>query len=147
MTGTAATITTYQLVTAAHVIANIGAFGVLAAWPWLPMGVPLAHRARARILGVVVTRLATVALATGVYLASTRDLWSEPWVLGPMAIMVIVLGLIGGYMTPLERRLADLSETPGAELNHSLAAARLAAIACFALIAGAAFLMVTKPQL
>jgi hypothetical protein len=143
-----AAITLYDTVVALHVVATVSAFGVLLAWPWLPAGSAGAHRARSRLLGVVVTRSAGVGLLLGAYLATDRGLWSEPWVSAPLAIMVVLLGVVGGYLTPAERRLAELCDD-GDESAVSAAArpVKLAALACFGLAATAAFLMVTKPGL
>ena len=100
------------------------------------------------MLAVVVTRAASLGLVLGAYLATDRGLWSQPWVLGPLAIMVVVLGIVGGYLTPAERRLAELCEG-GDERALATATRRveLVAVGCFALGALAAFLMVTKPGL
>lgn len=143
-----AAITVYDALVALHVVATVSAFGVLLAWPWLPSGTANAHRGRARLLAVVVTRSASLGLALGAYLATDRGLWSQPWVSAPLVIMVVLLGVVGGYLAPAERRLAELSE--GGD-ERALAAARRpverVALGCFALAAAAAFVMVTKPGL
>lgn len=138
----------YDAIVALHVVATVSAFGVLLAWPWLPSASAQAHRARARLLGVVVTRSAALGLVLGAYLATDRGLWSQPWVGGPLAIMVVVLGVVGGYLTPAERRLALLCED-GDERALATATRRveLVALGCFALGVVAALLMVTKPGL
>ena len=84
----------------------------------------------------------------GAYLATDRGLWSRPWVGGPLAIMVVVLGIVGGYLTPAERRLAVLCDG-GDERALATATRRVEVVAfgCFALGAVAALLMVTKPGL
>jgi hypothetical protein len=139
----------YDVVVAAHVVANVSAFGILLAWPLLPGGTPAAHGARARILARVVTYAATLGLVLGLYLASDRDLFGEPWVLGPLVILVVLLGIVGGYLTPAERRLGELAAQPGSEEAWTRARRGVdrAALACFALAAVATFLMVTKPGL
>lgn len=143
-----AAVTLYDAVVAIHVVATVSAFGVLLAWPWLPGGSAPAHRGRARLLGVVVTRSAALGLVLGAYLATDRGLWSQPWVAAPLVIMVVLLGVVGGYLTPAERRLAELSARGD---ERALAAAtrpvELVALGCFVLAAVAAFLMVTKPGL
>lgn len=141
-------IRVYDAVVAVHVVANVSAFGVLLAWPLLPGGTPAAHAARARVLGTVVTYAATLGLVLGLYLASDAGVFGEPWVLGPLVILVVLLGVVGGYLTPAERRLGALSAQAGAD-TAVLTAARQrvdrVALACFALAAVAAFLMTTKP--
>ena len=143
-----AALVLYDVVVALHVVATVSAFGVLLAWPWLPSASAQAHRARARLLAVVVTRAAALGLVLGAYLATDRGLWSQPWVAGPLAILVVVLGIVGGYLTPAERRLAELCEHGD---ERALATARrpveLVALGCFALGVLAALSMVTKPGL
>jgi len=107
-----------------------------------------AHAARARVLGKVVTSAATVGLALGLYLAGDAGVFGEPWVLGPLAILVVLLGLVGGYLTPAERRLGDLAAGADEDAEALVAARRRVdrvALGCFALAAFAAFLMTTKP--
>ncbi len=70
-------IVLYDLGVAAHVIAVIAGFGPLFAYPWLPAGTASAHRARERLLSVLVTRSAAVALVLGLYLANTRGYLGE----------------------------------------------------------------------
>ncbi len=132
----------YDAIVAVHVVANVSAFGVLLAWPLLPGGTPAAHIARARVLAVVVTRAATVGLVLGLLLAADRQLFDEPWVVAPLAILVVLLGIVGGHLTPAERRLAVLD---GAEHDRAARTTDRVALACFALAALAALVMVTKP--
>lgn len=143
-----AAVSLYDSIVAVHVVANLSAFGVLLAWPLLPAGTASAHRARARVLGRVVTWAATLGLVLGVFLASDRDLWGEVWVQGPLVILVLLLGIVGGYLTPAERRLGELCER-GDETALAVAKRTVDRVAtlCFALAAVAAFLMVTKPGL
>jgi hypothetical protein len=136
----------YDVVLALHVIAVIAAFGVLFAWPWLPYGRPELHRARARILGVVVTRTAGVALVAGAYLATVGGLWAAPWVTVPLVILVVVLGVVGSYLTPTERRLAELAQTEGGgDPDRLRGRVNRAAALCAGLVAVATFFMVAKP--
>ncbi len=100
-------LTLYSGVVAVHVMANLIAFGVWFAWPLLPGETSAAHRARANILRVVVTRAATVALVAGVYLASVAELFGEVWVLVPLVILVALLGVTGAFLVPGEQRLAN----------------------------------------
>lgn len=133
----------YDLGVAAHVIAVIAGFGPLFAYPWLPAGTASAHRARERLLSVVVTRAAAAALVIGLYLANTRGYLDEVWVIVPLAVMVTVLGIVGAFLTPRERRLGAMAEADPLRprLERQVAAA---GIACATLTAVAAFFMVTK---
>ena len=99
-------------------MANFIAFGVWFAWPLLPGETAPAHRARARILRVVVTRAATVALVAGVYLAAVAGIFGKLWVLVPLVIMVGLLGMTGSFLVPVSSgsrnwpRVASRSSTP-----------------------------------
>ena len=132
----------YRLVVALHVVAVIGAFGPLFAWPWLPHGRAELHAARARILSVVVTRTAGVALVAGAYLATVGGLWAAPWVSASLVIFVVVLGVVGAYLTPSERRLGSLT---GGEADRLRGKVNRAAGACAGLVALATVFMVAKP--
>lgn len=137
-------MTLYSLVVAIHVVGVIGAFGVLFAWPWLPRGRPEAHRARARILGVVVSRTAGVALLAGAYLATVGGVWGAPWVTVPLVIFVVVLGVVGSYLTPSERRLAEAAYAEGDAERLRRRLDRVA-LGCAGLVAVATVFMVAKP--
>jgi len=127
-------------------MANFIAFGVWFAWPLLPGETAPAHRARARILRVVVTRAATVALVAGVYLAAVAGIFGKVWVLVPLVIMVGLLGMTGSYLVPGELRLADLAEGGESEQYAALERrVRRAVLAGAGLVVVATFLMVLKP--
>ena len=136
----------YETVVALHVLANIGAWGPLIAWPWLPRRHPDAHAARARLLGAVVSRSGTLAFLAGLYLAFDRDLFGEPWVSGPLLIMLVLFGVVGAYLTPQERRLSALAEAADWTAWEALHRRVLTAAAgCSVLVALAVYLMVVKP--
>ena len=58
-------------------------------------------------------------------------------------ILIVVLGIVGAVMTPRERRLARMAEADSSRpaIESQLTSAGLA---CAALVAAAAFFMVTK---
>lgn len=135
----------YDLVQAVHVMGVIAAFGVWFAWPLLPGGSATDHRALQRILRVVVTPAATVALLTGIYLATDRELWREIWVTVPFLILVILLGLTGAYLTPRQTELATLADAGDTPRYQALSAqVTKVVLAGAALVVVATFLMVTK---
>lgn len=136
----------FDTVVAVHVLANLAAWGPMLAWPWLPRRHPDVHLQRARLLAIVVTRAATVALITGMGLAYYHNLFAEPWVIVPLAILIILLGIVGGVLTPQERRLAALAEAEDWTSWQSLQRTNTrVALACAPLIALAIFMMVVKP--
>lgn len=134
----------YGLGVAGHVIAVVGGLGVLFAYLWLPGGTVAAHRARERLLQVLVVRGGLVALLLGLYLANDRALLGELWVLGPLVIIVVLLGTVVVVLVPLERRLATSAGEAERRASDERRA-RVTGAACAGLVAAAVFLMVTKP--
>ena len=135
----------YDVVQAVHVMGIIAAFGVWFAWPLLPGGSAPDHRSLQRILRVVVTPAATVALLAGIYMASDRGLWSEIWVTIPFLILVVLLGLTGAYLTPRQAELAALAEGGDTQRYQALnAQVAKVVLAGAGLVLVATFLMVTK---
>jgi len=68
---------------------------------------------------MVVTPAGTLALAAGVYLASggiapvlERAGSASRWV-----ILIVLMGITGGYFVPRQQRLADLAEAGAAEYS------------------------------
>src|SRR4051812_45771957 len=101
----------YDVVVAIHVVAIIAAFGSWFAYPLLvPHGDAAAHRAQARVARVVVTPAGTLALLAGIYLASDRSYWDRSWVGIPLVILIVLMGITGGYFIPRQQRLAGLAE-------------------------------------
>jgi len=136
----------YDVVLAVHIAAIVLAFGVTFAYPILqvfltksaPEAVPGFHRAQARVDGVLTTPMMALALIAGIYLASDRDYFSEVWVVVPLVILVVLFGVVGGFLTPTERRLADLAE------RDLAAAGPVRGAESSALVLVAIFFMVTK---
>ena len=142
-----AAILFYDVVLSIHVMAIVAAFGVWFAYPLLvASGDAAAHLAQARVARMVVNPAGTVALLAGVYLASDRSYWSEVWVSVPLVILVVLMGITGGYFIPRQERLAELAEArPGPE--YAALATQVARVAFVAagLVVVAIFFMVAKP--
>jgi hypothetical protein len=137
----------YDVVLSIHVMAIVAAFGVWFAYPLLVVGGDAAtHRAQARVARMVVTPAGTLALLAGVYLASDRSYWSEVWVSVPLVILIILMGITGGYFAPRQQRLAELAEA-GAGPEYTALATQVARVAFAAagLVVVAIFFMVAKP--
>jgi hypothetical protein len=137
----------YDVVVSIHVMAIIAAFGLWFAYPLLvPRGDAAAHRAQARVARIVVTPAGTLALIAGIYLASDRSYWDQSWVGIPLVILIVLMGITGGYFIPRQRRLAALADAGGGAEYDALAVqvARVAGIAA-ALVVVAVFFMVVKP--
>jgi hypothetical protein len=137
----------YDVVVAIHVMAVVAAFGLWFAYPLLvPRGDAAAHRAQARVARVVVTPAGTLALLAGIYLASDRSYWDKSWVGIPLLILIVLMGITGGYFIPRQLRLAELADA-GAGADYDALASQVArvAMAAAALVLVAVFLMVVKP--
>lgn len=137
----------YDVVVSVHVMAVIAAFGMWFAYPLLvPRGDAAAHRAQVRVARMVVTPAGTLALLAGIYLASDRSYWDRSWVGIPLVILVVLMGITGGYFIPRQQRLAELADA-GAGTEYDALAAQVARVALVAagLVVVAVFLMVVKP--
>src|SRR5581483_5880449 len=96
-------VTGYSVVLSIHVMAIVLAFGVTFAYPIMgpfvarhhPGSLRALHEVQGRIGKLLITPMATVALGTGIYMASDRDLFHETWVQVPMGILILLLGLGG----------------------------------------------------
>jgi uncharacterized membrane protein len=150
----------YDVVVAIHVMTIVIAFGVTFVYPaiipWLtnkhPEAMPTIHEMQVRIGRFVITPFATLALLTGIYLASDRDLFDQTWVTIPFVIIIILLGLGGAFFTPREKQLAVLArrdiDAGGALSEEYHARAKPVAIVgavSSLLILFAIFCMVAKP--
>src|ERR1700704_1265996 len=101
----------YDVALSIHVMAIVAAFGVWFAYPVLVVrGDAAAHRAQVRVARMVVPPAGTLALLAGIYLASDRSYWSKVWVSVPLLILLVLMGVTGGYFIPRQQRLADLAE-------------------------------------
>jgi hypothetical protein len=137
----------YDVVVAIHVMAIVAAFGLWFAYPLLvPRGDAAAHRAQARVARVVVTPAGTLALLAGIYLASDRSYWDKSWVGIPLLILIVLMGITGGYFIPRQLRLGELADA-GAGADYDALARQVARVAMVAaaLVLVAVFLMVVKP--
>lgn len=151
----------YDVVVAAHVMCIVIAFGVTFAYPvilpWMtkahPGAMATVHETQQRVGRFVIMPFGTLALLTGIYLASDRDLFKETWVVIPLVILVLLLGLGGAFFTPRERALAaiarrDLEAAAGTLSDEYHAKAKVLGIVgalSSLLVLVAIFSMVAKP--
>ena len=161
-----AAVSFYSFVLFVHIAAAIAAFGPAFAYPLLstmarrgdPRLLPAFHRAQERTGSVLVTPAAAVVLVAGLYLTVAGPFgFEEPFVGAGILIILVILGLLGAFFAPQERRLAALAErgaeppvATGAEPpgdEYARAAQRVVAVRglAIALVLLAVFLMVTKP--
>jgi uncharacterized membrane protein len=150
----------YNVVLALHILGVVFAFGIVLAYPvivpWVrrarPSAMPVVHLLQARVSRTVIGPGMVLILAAGIYLASDADVWSESWVSIPLVILIVVGGLGGAVLTPLEKRLAALAERDvasggelSAEYDAQLARWSTFAYTCAALVIVAIVFMTTKP--
>lgn len=154
----------YDVVVAVHVMAIVIAFGVIFTYPVVygylthhhPRALPAVHALQDRIGKAIITPFGALALIAGAYLASDRDLWGEPWVVVPLVILIVIMGLGGAFFAPTERRLAELARrdiegsgsgavTFSAEYQALMQRLSVVGALASALVLVAIFFMVAKP--
>jgi uncharacterized membrane protein len=149
-----------RVVVALHVMAVVAGLGVMFAYPvvmpWLrrnhPKVMPAVHDAQDVLARRLISPGLLVILVAGIYLASKEHVWSEVWVSVPLVILIVLGGLGGAFISPRERKLAELARRDlqaggdlGAEYDALLARVlRVDALAAF-LVLVAIFFMVAKP--
>ena len=89
------------------------------------------------LLRTVVNPAGLVVLAAGLYLAFDGPYeFGDPWIGSTLLILIVVMGIVGAYLTPRARRLADAT---------ALLQFRRGLLVTDILVLVAIFLMVTKP--
>ena len=146
-------VTLYDVVEWIHVMAVVIAFGAAFTYPvWFSfvMRAPtdqraFFHRTQAFMGQWVISPGLLVIVLAGAYMATDRDYWSKVWVTVPL-IIAIGLGALGGmYFGPKEKQLAELSAAGGGqEYTRIYAQVRNVTYVALALVAIAAYMMVTK---
>ncbi len=133
-----AAISLYSFVLFLHIAAVVIAFGGLFALPLLlGYGRRRVRPACSRSCGAVVNPAGLVVLAAGLYLAFDGPYeFGDPWIGSTLLILIVVMGIVGAYLTPRARRLADAA---------ALLQFRRGLLVADILVLVAIFLMVTKP--
>lgn len=144
----------YDAVLWLHVTAVVTAFGALFAYPVflsVNAGAPIARRSTFHRLQIAFSKRVTgpgiaVILAAGVYLATYAGLWSRPWVIVSLVLLIVVAGLGATLLRRAEERLVATSEA-GDEAGYrsALSAARTWTFTTIALIVVTIFVMTAKP--
>ena len=151
----------YDVVLTVHILAVVIAFGVVFAYPvldaWFRRAVPgnlaALHQLHLTLGRRVVSPAMVVVLLAGIYLA-TQDPWSfgDPWISATLAILFVLFGLMGGVLTPADRRLAQLAERdassgsgPSADYERERRRTDIVGGLALLLVIVAIFLMVGKP--
>lgn len=150
----------YDLVVFVHVAAIVAAFGVTFTYPvvlpWLarthPQAMGTAHEVQSLIGMRVIGPSSVLALATGIYLAADRDLFSETWVTVPLTALIILIAAGPVFFVPREREAAALARRDAdaggglsAEYTAKARVLGLGGAASALLVLVALFFMVVKP--
>src|SRR5436853_7631667 len=104
--------TFYDIVLAVHILAVVVAFGVVFSYPVLdatfkrsnPDSLASLHRLHLALASKVITPAMVVVLLAGLYLALDRWSLGDPWISATFAILFILFGLVGGVLTPADKR-------------------------------------------
>jgi len=153
-------VAVYDLVLTVHILAVAVAFGVVFAYPVLdasfrravPGNVAALHRLHLQLGRRVASPAMVVVLLAGLYLALDRWNLGDPWISATFAILFVLFGLMGGVLTPADRRLVQLAErdaaaggAPSADYERARRKADLFGSLALVLVVVAIFLMVAKP--
>jgi uncharacterized membrane protein len=146
-----ASVTFTSVVVALHVMAVVIAFGVLFAYPvllpWLqrtqPAAMPSVHEGLIRLHRMVVTPAMIIVLVAGIYLASDLDAWSESWVSVPLLLLLILFGVLHGFVVPQHKLLATTTAGEGYDRLFGRLVAVVGGAGVLVLVA--IFFMVVKP--
>ena len=144
----------YDVVLWIHISAVVIAFGALFAYPlWLAANAraPLAERAGFHRLQIAFSKRVTgpvigVILLAGVYLATDRELWDEPWVSISFVMLLVIAGLGATVLRRSEERLVESADA-GDEATYAaaLGTARTWTIVTDVLIVLTIYVMTAKP--
>ena len=161
-----AEISFYNLVLFVHIAAVVLAFGVTFSFPIVMsfarrsherhMG--FYHRMQALLGSRLIGPLGGLVLLAGLYLAFDGPYdFGDPWIGSTLLLLIVVLGVGGGFLGPREERLAEMAERDvaaspadgpvrfGEDYQQLFGKLRAGILAINVLVLIALFLMVTKP--
>ena len=161
-----AEISFYNVVLFVHIAAVVLAFGVTFSFP-IVVGVArqryerhmgFYHRVQVLLGSRLIGPLGGLVLLAGLYLAIKGPYeFGDPWIGITLLLLIIIMGIGGGFLGPRESRLAeladrDLAASPGdgavrfsEDYERGFRQVRNVTLLLNALILIAIFLMVTKP--
>jgi uncharacterized membrane protein len=160
-----AAISAYDLSLFLHITAVVVGFGATfaesvtfpVAMKLGPRHLPYVHRLQLALNQWFATPALVVVLATGVFQVIDGD-WEfgDPWISASFAIVIVLGGLLGGYLVPTDRKLGAMvareiadagpGEVTLSEEYHRRARTEgMAGALAGVLVVVAIFLMVTKP--
>ena len=161
-----ADISFYNVVLFVHIAAVVLAFGVTFSFPIVmaaarrshPRHMGFYHRMQALVGSRLIGPLGGIVLLAGLYLAFDGPYdFGDPWIGSTLLLLIIILGVGGGFLGPREERLAAMAERDvaaaapegavsfGDDYERMFGQVRNVTLTLNALILIAIFLMVTKP--
>jgi uncharacterized membrane protein len=161
-----AEISFYNVVLFVHIAAVVLAFGVTFSFPLVmtyarrsdERHMAFYHRIQALIGSRLIGPLGTLVLLAGLYLAIEGPYdFGDPWIGITLLLLIIIMGIGGGFLGPRESRLGELADrdlaaspSDGAvrfseDYERGFRQVRTVTLMLNALILIAIFLMVTKP--
>ena len=146
-------------------MAVVAAYGLPLAYPLLlpyvrrshPRAMPGLHDVQYRLNRLLTGPGTVLILVFGAYMATDRDLWGEPWVAVPIAILAVIVVVGGGVIVPASRSMAELAQADverapaggpvawSADYDGVYARYMAAEILLGALVLTAIFFMAAKP--
>ena len=144
----------YDVVLWLHITAVVTAFGALFAYPLflaLNAGAPLGQRAGLHRLQIAFSKRVTgpaigVILVAGIYMATDRKLWDEPWVSISFVMLLVIAGLGATVLRRSEERMVEAADG-GDEQGYAaaLGTARTGTLVTLVLIVLTIYVMTAKP--
>jgi uncharacterized membrane protein len=107
-----------DVVLAVHIAAVIITFGVIFAYPVIylaaaqlgPQATAVYYRMRVLLGRRLISPGLVLVLVAGIYLASHEHQWKLFYVQWGLAMVVIIGGVVGAFLTPRAKKLAELAE-------------------------------------
>ena len=108
----------WQVVLAVHIAAVVITFGVMFTFPVIylfaakldPRGMSWYYRMRVLIGQRLISPGLLLVLVAGIYLASHLHQWSRFYVQWGLAVVVVIGAIGGAFLTPREKKLAELAD-------------------------------------
>jgi uncharacterized membrane protein len=150
-----AALVVYDAVKAFHIMAVLAAYGLPLAYPLLlpyvrrrhPEAMSGVHDVQHRLNQRVTGPGTVLILVFGAYMARKHHLWGQPWVVVPLAILVVIGALGGGVVVPATGRLSELAraDLDGAEYAQVYRRYMAAEVTLGVLVLVGVFFMAAKP--
>jgi uncharacterized membrane protein len=145
----------YDAIKSFHIMAVVAGYGLPLAYPFLlpyvrrryPEAMPGVHDVQHKLNQRLTGPMTVLILLFGAYMASKHHLWGEPWVVVPLAVLVIIGALGGGVVVPATARLSELarSDLAGSEYAQVYRRYMAAEVTLGVLVLVAIFFMAAKP--